>query len=442
VSNNDAEKRAAPRLHIDRAFAVLHVPNRPSVVIQVVDFSERGICARLLKDSLDNETYADWHRTLVDGRRADCELSEPILHRPLHLTAVVCHVKDQFNGDIEMGIAFVNLPLPTIQTLKNAALALAQDKLRVRAPEQTVDGMLHHASEILPGVEAERVHEPALAGMSLGEVLIHQGLLTPQETTAAESQAWQAHMPLHRWLLKERRLRPNTVCRALALSSGLAMTNLRGVDVPRELGLSFGYLELLRYECVPLAVHGETVCLACAAPLSVEAQNELEKRSGKKIMQLLAPVDQIRHELFMLRPRGVPQDRRGLRIPATLPVRFEFCDDSGVPLSDEHGHGVTVNVSEHGVMIALAQPQDLQLPHLAEQRAMMRCAFAGNGGEIHANGCITHAEQGETLGDGLSWRVGIEFIDLQNDDAKLLKDLCMAAGVEHLRDRKTRYYPG
>jgi hypothetical protein len=426
------ESRRSIRLRVSDGLAILFFPGRVPLACSIGDISHSGCCVRLSEGLLHESQIDEWREVLVPGRRIDCEL-----HRPPHLMnaqvrAAVCHTGRPTGTALDVGLAFVDVRPEFASMMKNAMPQFAQEKLHVE-PAMSVQSPTGETSDPEPENSSPYKH---LSGQPLTDVLVGMDLIDRHAAASALTQAQALKLPLHRFLLKNKLLRPAELCNALAISAGLPVTDLDSQEIQPGLASEFSYLQLMQIDFVPFAESADTLWIAAAAPLTTEAVTELMKTSGKQVMVFLAPANQIRARLFRLRPRPPYQERAHVRLRAALPVSYEFCSEHFVPVDEYNFDGMTANISETGMSISGPAHPTLQPNALLHEAPVVRLNLATPRGEVQALCRLRHIEINETAdAPGLPWHMGTEIIEIDPIEADLLRKICIEMGIERMHSR-------
>lgn len=435
------EHRKTVRLNIDHGILILRAPGRAALACSLHDLSATGCRGKIDLESTDMGSQKEWLPSFVSGTRLDLELSKPPLFKALKLQGAVTHVEHDPHNNPELGIVFVE-PTPVQQAaLEHAMQAAAADKIKHShhapfAPSEPTPPEVTPPAPEQPG-DSEWSHEK-LAQKPFAEVLAMLHLLSPQQAQEALRLAEAEHLALPRYLLKQRLVKPDELCRALALHSGLPMINLKDRKIPDELARIYSYLTMMRYDFVPFALSKEMLCVAAGAPMPLEATNELSRACTKEVLVFLAPVDQIRSHLFKLRPRAPFKERQHPRLKAAIPVSFQYCDENGINLDEVIHTGQAQDVSEGGFLVETPPPEGLTAHALLEHRSQVRLEFSWHPQEIHALCAIRHIEtpsRPAVTGHAV-WLLGLQIVNLPPHDLELLHEICAKAGIE----QRTRSY--
>jgi hypothetical protein len=271
--------------------------------------------------------------------------------------------------------------------------------------------------------------ENPFRGKRVGEVLVQMGKLQPEQIEEAVQNARAAKLQLGRYLLREGLVSPEELCRALALQSGLPMTDLSTVDTVAPLGGVFPFPELVKHEFVPIDDSRAIVCIATANPLSKAVVGELEAMCRKKVEVFLAQEDLVLRALDRLRPEEREHDRRYNRYFISLPVSYQFCNRLGRLAEMVSYNGRTVDISEGGLQIEgpvpnVGHPEDIRRRGLC-LRLLISCAPH----EVQALCDPRFIKVREKPGPNeFPWVLGLRILEMSAEDRRKLKEICIAIG--------------
>jgi len=423
------------RLRVTDGLAIISAPGRVPLACAIGDISRSGCLVRLSEGLLHESQIEEWREYLVPGRRISCELHHPPHIHQLLGNAVVCHTGKPADAALDVGLAFVDITPEFAESMRAAIPALGGKAYMDPAASVTAPT----SNTTIPATLAPDPHAN-LSGRPLLEVLVGLKLMTDSAASAAQAQSQSRKLPIHRYLLQNRLASTASVCKALALSSGLPTTDLDSIEIDNDVVRRFSYLLMMRYEFIPFAESDDTMWIAACAPLSIDGAAELMKTSNKQVLVFLAPTNQIRARLFRLRPRPQYQDREHVRLRAALPANYELCGEHGVPDDDQHFDGITDNISETGISICGPAHPTLPLSDVIEQSPLMRVNLATPRGDVHALCRVRHVEVREhaTI-PGLTWHLGTEIIEIDPAEAELLKRVCIEMGIDRMRERSKGY---
>jgi hypothetical protein len=413
---------------------LVHIASHPAAACILEDLSEGGCQCKLAYNTIEPSVFNDWRTYLVPGVSVDLDISKlPHLNR-WHVRAMVAHPTSDAEGNIDVGFVFVDLSSEQQELLRKALLAVAVDKVRpIGHPPPPPPPPTSQAGE-------KRLPHERFAGKSLSEVIVLLQMLTSTQAAEAESFSKKHGMSLSRYLIQKNLLTPVQVCRALAMQGGLAVTNLKNVEIPEQLKRLFTYLTMLQNEFIPFAESKELLCIAAAQPLSSETLNDLGKHCPKPILVFLAPLDQIREHLFKLRPRDRFLDRRYFRFPSEIHASFQLCDRHGVNLDENIHEGEIIDISENGFLIKTSPPTNLRIHELIERGTQVRLAILWKPDDVHALCKLRHVEVPARPEMGrFDWRMGVQMLDISAKDKETLHQVCKEAGESRLRNRTRSY---
>ncbi len=127
----------------------------------------------------------------------------------------------------------------------------------------------------------------------LGEMLVNAGMITEEQLLAAlESQRTDGGK-LGEVLVRELVLTEDQIAEALANQKGYEHINLAGTRIDPAAAMLLPLGMARRRGVIPIEISGDTVTLAMADPLDVEAIDETEIRTGLKVRPVVAAAGQV-----------------------------------------------------------------------------------------------------------------------------------------------------
>ncbi|HYF48997.1 MAG TPA: PilZ domain-containing protein [Planctomycetota bacterium] len=263
----------------------------------------------------------------------------------------------------------------------------------------------------------------------IGEVLIHMGQLNPDEVAQAVAGAQANDERIGRYLVRNNIISAEVLCRALALQSGLPMTDLEDVIIPEKIAQQFTHATMLNHEFVPFDEARNFVCVAAANPLRQTLVKELETLCGKKVEVFIAEEEKVLKLLDSITIKQQRKQRKHIRYDVSLPIKYQFCSRLGTPAEHVVHQGLTVNISEGGMLIE-GSPSALGTPEDMRRRGMcvsIDLPYLG-GKDIHAV-CQLRAVREKEKHSSVEpkWLIGIELVEMSAEDRRRMKEICVKA---------------
>lgn len=131
----------------------------------------------------------------------------------------------------------------------------------------------------------------------LGELLVRAGLIDEPALEMALRLQERSGGKLGEVLVAELVLTEDAIALALAEQKGLRHINLTSFPVDRTVATMLPLRMVRRREIIPIAISGETVVLAMADPLDVEAIDETELLTAMKVEPVVAAASQVRYAI-------------------------------------------------------------------------------------------------------------------------------------------------
>jgi len=430
-----SEPRRTIRLKTENGIAILHYDGLAPLSCPLTDISIGGCALYLSRDPSNETTFDRWAQLLIPGRGLVCELHQLPEIPQIETSAVLCHAEAHSAGRIEIGLAFVDVSSEFDQVIHSTVAAMAVRKL---AHGQSLEVAQQPTGA--PTVTQDAHDRQRLAGRPLSEVLIAKGILSDEQFEAVSDAASVRHLSIHRYLLQQKLVTPQALCRAEALAAQLPITSLTSAPISQALVRRFRYLEMMRYECVPFAETEEALSIAAVAPLSPEAVTQLTKECGKEVLVFLAPAGQVLQQLARLRPRPAYDERKNSRQLAVYPVHCHFCDTQGLPYPDGELDGMTVNLSTTGLHVVLPAPEDLPCGELLERAPIAELMVQTPSGDFHGTCQLRHVELHDEMAyPDMPLHLGVKLTSVTPLNAERLKSICMTLAVERMKDRQRGY---
>lgn len=263
----------------------------------------------------------------------------------------------------------------------------------------------------------------------LCDVLVSLGLVRQEEIDRALNAALHKGEPLARYLVRGGMVPEEQMCVAQAHVEKLPRKDLTGIEVPADLGRLFPYTTLREYGCVPIAADDGVMQVAAIERLPRSAIRDLERGSGRRVEQFLAPEEQV-YGLLKLLYRGVVP-RRFTRYEIRLPVRLGFCTRLGKPIGSEVSALTTLNLSLGGLAVFGMPVIPAEIPEMKPPDVHARIVLQHPGLQVEAVCQLRWARREEgSQTQSHPWLLGMEILDLSGPDQERLMRLCAKAAVK------------
>ncbi|HLX62640.1 MAG TPA: PilZ domain-containing protein [Planctomycetota bacterium] len=186
----------------------------------------------------------------------------------------------------------------------------------------------------------------------LGEVLNKTGQLTHPQLASAVFASREKGEKLGEYLIREGVLTPQQILQARSMQTGLPYIDLDMNKIPVELLDLFPFSKMKRLEFVPFEANVQTVRIASANPISRVELDELTRICGKRI-ELFLCREEIPRQFLEAVARKFDRYRRAHpRFKVSLPASFQCCTPEGPLLTDATFRGRTIDISEGGLQVA------------------------------------------------------------------------------------------
>jgi hypothetical protein len=467
---NSDRLRTSVRLRIQKGQVFLRYSGVPTVVCVLLDLSEGGCRCLLPLSALNPNDARAWQRVIEEDRVLNIELHFPPFVNDFPLEAEVRVVEPVPDRKVEVGLKFLNLQADQKKLLGQILLAVAAGKVREAfKPEKASQSgrylvgartqAAQMADQIAP-VSPEERHammqtkelteasgnggnggkDPSnpegkgsgplwnnpFHGKRLGEVLVQMGVVTEQEAEDGARRAREIGQRLGRFLQQAGLVKPDEVCRALALQSGLPVADLSSLDTIAPLGGIFPYSLMAGHEFVPLEEARDAVCIAVANPLPKGVIGELSRLCSKRVEVFLAREDHVLLALDHLRPVERHHERRFARFPANIPLMFQLCNRLGRLHEIRCYLGRTLNVSQGGLKVEGEAPGISKPDQIHRRGLCLRLTLKAGNNEIEMLCDPRFIRVREDVGDDeeYPWVFGLRILEMSARDREQFKELC------------------
>lgn len=313
-------------------------------------------------------------------------------------------------------------------------------------PPAAIPGHPKFDPEYLPPAPPPPPAPPAdpYRGRRLGEVLVQMGKLQDGEIEGLVRSARMASERLGRFLMREGLISPAELCRALALQSGLPMTDLEDAEIPEVLIKLFAQSTMLRYEFLPFDESQQMLCIATANPIPLQILHDLERQAKRKIEVFLAQEDLVLKELDKIRPKVKRQERKHMRYEVALPIAYQFCNRLGRAAEETLYHGQTIDISEGGFLCEGNTPQLITPEDLMRRGICVRLTVSKYPIEVRALCSLRfiknrEEEDGGAQGLPFPWVFGTQVLEISEEDKRKLKEICVQVAMRPDKERGTKF---
>ncbi len=465
---NSERFRTSVRLRIQKGQVLLRYSGTPTVVCTLLDLSQGGCRCLLPLSALGREDVEAWRRIIEPDRVLNIEIHFPPYLNDFPLEAELRTVEPIPGGKMEVGLKFLNLDGEQQRVLGQIMVAVAAGKVREAfKPEQASQSARYlvgartqtaqMADQITPlnaeqckaiskrsprtsagsGPGAKCPSGPTRGGGTamlnnpfhgkrVGEVLVQMSLLSGKEMEEAVLRSRECKQRLGRYLLQSGLVKPDELCRALALQSGLPVADLSSLDTIAPLGSIFPYSLMAGHQFMPIEDSKDVVCIAVANPLSKGVIGELERLCKKHVEVFLGREDHVLLGLDHLRPVERNHERRFTRFPTTLPVEFQLCNRLGRLHEIRCYVGRTLNVSEGGMQIEGEAPGIGKPDRIHRRGLCMRVSLRIDGREIEmlCDPRFIRVHEEVNAGEEFPWTFGLRILEISREDREHYQQFC------------------
>jgi hypothetical protein len=304
--------------------------------------------------------------------------------------------------------------------------ALSNDAAPVQSQTETASIEVSPTQSIPANPMVERLHmhgQPmsSLSRAKLGDVLVKMGKLTQEQVEEAAAEARARHEKLGRSLVRTETITPDVLCRALAMQSGLPMTDLTDFEISQNLARLFPHSLMLRHCFLPFDENASFVCVAASNPINSGALAELERVAHRKIEVFLAREDYVLQHISTLRGRQADVPRRHIRYDIAIPVLYQFCTRLGSPVESSQHEGSTINISEGGMLVRGSPARVGTVQDVLRKGLCLNTVLCyGTPQEIRCICRVKSIREG-----GADWHIGMQLVDTTEEDRRKLRELCL-----------------
>jgi hypothetical protein len=275
-----------------------------------------------------------------------------------------------------------------------------------------------------------------LRGKRLGEILVNTGQMTQFQVNEAEQKARISKEYLGQHLVRQGRITPMDLCRALSLQSGLPIMALTGVDIPKSALLKIPVDTMLKHDFVPFLETSARISLAAKHPLSPNRITELESLTGKKIEIFLAVDGEVEDALKALVPEREKQKRKDERLKASLPIWYQICDEFGTNFVGPLYSGQTLDISYGGFRLEGPETSYATIVNARRRETFIRAVLSSQPYEVKAVCSLRYLKKREKLkGAEMPVLMGLQILRIGEKDKVDLKHIHVRVTNSSMRDR-------
>jgi|GEM_PF-1143267 len=261
----------------------------------------------------------------------------------------------------------------------------------------------------------------------LGQILLGMGKVTAEQIQTAADQARVRGERLGRFLVRSGKIGPDVLCRALALQSKLPVKDLDDDPPSDKASALFPIPVLQRHQFIPFDITEAFVCVAATEPMSQSTLEEMQRICGRRVEVFLAREDQILKYLEKWAKPQKHRSRRFIRYDVIVPISYQYCARFGAAADPVYYQGVTLNLSEGGILIE-GTPRGPSTPDLLLRGGMcLNITMVDAPVEIHAICRLKTIAERTNPKTGKCWQMGLEIADMSADNRRKMKELCFKA---------------
>ncbi len=133
-------------------------------------------------------------------------------------------------------------------------------------------------------------------GLSLAQVLVEAGILTPEQVAKAQETAHREHIPLGRVLVREGLVLSRDLAALTAVHLGLTMVDLRSQEIDRKATALLAEEMARRYVALPIRKDNGRLIVAMTDPTDLQLLQDVAVRTGAVVEPVIAtPEDILEH---------------------------------------------------------------------------------------------------------------------------------------------------
>ena len=377
----------------------------PDLGCLLVELGMQVCRGRAMLQYLEPKVAAAWLAILKTGRKVRLHVDAPPNYTRLEADATIVEILEQKN-QMEIVLNYIRTSGP--------------EKLPFESP-------VPQAAQ--PAVLADaKPHGILYRNQKLGEVLVKMGHLTAAAADEAVHHAQRRGERLGRYLAHTGILTSAKICRALALQTGIPMTDLSNAEIDEHFDRVFSYDVMRRHAFITFDASPMIVCIAVADPLPPSTAAELERLCGRKLEVFLALEDLIVAHLDKIKSRHKREPRKFLRYELNVPVEYQFCGRMGTPAEERKHSGITRNICEDGFLIEGSPAGFGSTDDIRRRGICVNLCVSGPAYEVRGLCQLRFVKERQHLDDGAkTWQMGLKIVEMSSDDRRHLKELCFVA---------------
>lgn len=433
--------QGASRLLVSQGKLLLVYPTLQDLGCLLLELDEKGCRCSVSFQNLDTDMQASWKNILTPQRQVHVKVEVLPWLVNFETEGSITNISD-LPSHSEIDLFFSHIPPSELEILQRAVLSMATQKVRhsthiltAKARDSRLKFSEDNPAPTTHDVKSDTAlapkdARPVLKLKKIGEVLIHMGWLSSERVEEAVTQAHNKGEKLGRYLIRVGWVTPDVLCRALALQSGLPMTDLDGIDFSENLRKIFSYAVMLQHTFVPFDEAKNFICIATASPLKPGTVKNLETLCNKRVEVFLAQEDLIVKQLDMMQNKNKRRPRKYIRYSVSLPVRYQYCSRLGTPAEQIIYDGETVDISEGGLLIEGSPTTLGTLDDLRRRGICVRISINIDSGEVVAI-CQLRALRNKPGGPASHprWMIGLEVVEASVDCRRRLKEVCIKSAM-------------
>jgi hypothetical protein len=122
---------------------------------------------------------------------------------------------------------------------------------------------------------------------SLEEILLGQGVVTPEQITKAQQFCRVVGVDLHEALVQQKAATPDVVTAAYAESLGVPFMDVSQVHLEDRIARQVPAVLARQYSCIPVMLDQNQLVIAAPRPLEPDVEEQLRLRSGRMIRNVI-----------------------------------------------------------------------------------------------------------------------------------------------------------
>ena len=164
-----------------------------------------------------------------------------------------------------------------------------------------------------------RAASGAVQPRSLEQILLGQGVVTPEQISKAQQFCRVVGVELHEALVQQKAATPDVVTEAYAESLGVPFMDVSQVHLEDRLARQMPAVLARQHSCIPVMLDQSQLVVAAPRPLDPDVEEQLRLRSGKMIRTVIGTPAAINAQINRHYPRELVAQEHAAGGPTVFP---------------------------------------------------------------------------------------------------------------------------